>query len=61
MDDALRISASEFKARCLAIFKDLEARRVARVLVTRRGPSGRRAGAAAHLAADALGRASRLG
>jgi hypothetical protein len=37
MDDVLRISASEFKARCLAIFKDLEARRVARVLVTRRG------------------------
>jgi hypothetical protein len=37
MDDVLRISASEFKARCLAIFKDLETRRVARVLVTRRG------------------------
>ena len=37
MDDVLRISASEFKARCLAIFKDLEARRVGRVLVTRRG------------------------
>jgi hypothetical protein len=37
MDDVLRISASEFKARCLAIFKDLEKRRVARVLVTRRG------------------------
>jgi len=37
MDDVLRISATEFKARCLAIFKDLEARRIARVLVTRRG------------------------
>jgi hypothetical protein len=37
MDDVLRVSASEFKARCLAIFKDLEARRVGRVLVTRRG------------------------
>ena len=37
MDDVLRISATEFKARCLAIFKDLEARRVGRVLVTRRG------------------------
>ena len=37
MDDVVRISASEFKARCLAIFKDLEARRVTRVLVTRRG------------------------
>ena len=37
MDDVLRISATDFKARCLAIFKDLEARRIARVLVTRRG------------------------
>ncbi len=37
MDDVLRISASAFKARCLAIFKDLEARRIGRVLVTRRG------------------------
>jgi hypothetical protein len=37
MDDVLRVSASEFKARCLAIFRDLEARRIGRVLVTRRG------------------------
>lgn len=37
MDDILRVSATEFKARCLAIFKDLEARRIGRVLVTRRG------------------------
>lgn len=37
MDDVLRVSATEFKARCLAIFKELEARRVGRVLVTRRG------------------------
>jgi antitoxin (DNA-binding transcriptional repressor) of toxin-antitoxin stability system len=37
MDDVLEVSATEFKARCLAIFKDLEARRVSRVLVTRRG------------------------
>ena len=37
MDGVLRISATEFKARCLAIFKDLEARRIRRVLVTRRG------------------------
>jgi hypothetical protein len=37
LDDVLQVSASEFKARCLAIFKDLEARRVGRVLVTRRG------------------------
>jgi hypothetical protein len=28
MDDVLRVSATEFKACCLAIFKDLEARRV---------------------------------
>jgi hypothetical protein len=31
------VSAREFKARCLAIFKALEARRVGRVLVTHRG------------------------
>jgi hypothetical protein len=37
MDDVLEVSASQFKARCLAIFKDLEARRLTRVLVTRRG------------------------
>lgn len=37
MDDVLQVSASEFKARCLAIFKDLEARRVRRVIVMRRG------------------------
>jgi hypothetical protein len=36
MDDVLRVSASEFKARCLVIFRDLEARRIGRVLVTRR-------------------------
>lgn len=33
----LTISATEFKARCLALFDDLEARRVDRVIVTRRG------------------------
>jgi hypothetical protein len=37
MDDVLRVSVTAFKARCLAIFKDLEARRVGRVLVMRRG------------------------
>jgi antitoxin (DNA-binding transcriptional repressor) of toxin-antitoxin stability system len=37
MDDVLRVSATEFKARCLAIFRDLEARRIGRVLVTQRG------------------------
>jgi hypothetical protein len=37
MSDVLEVSATAFKARCLAIFKDLEARRVTRVLVTRRG------------------------
>jgi hypothetical protein len=33
----LTISASEFKAKCLALFNDLEAHRYARVVVTRRG------------------------
>ncbi len=33
----LEISASQFKARCLALFKELEARRYDRVVVTRRG------------------------
>ena len=37
MENVLEVSASQFKARCLAIFKDLEARRLTRVLVTRRG------------------------
>ena len=37
MANVLRISAAEFKARRLAIFKDLEARRIGRVVVTRRG------------------------
>jgi antitoxin (DNA-binding transcriptional repressor) of toxin-antitoxin stability system len=37
VNDVLEVSATEFKARCLSIFKDLEARRVNRVLVTRRG------------------------
>jgi hypothetical protein len=37
MGDVLELSASEFKARCLEIFKVLEARRLSRVLVTRRG------------------------
>jgi hypothetical protein len=37
MDDVLRVSATEFKARCLAIFRALEARRIGRVPVTRRG------------------------
>jgi len=31
MDDVLLVSAKEFKARCLAIFKNLEARRVGRL------------------------------
>jgi antitoxin (DNA-binding transcriptional repressor) of toxin-antitoxin stability system len=33
----LEISVSQFKAKCLALFKDLEARRYDRVVVTRRG------------------------
>lgn len=36
-DAVLEISASEFKAKCLALFKDLEARRYTKVVVTRRG------------------------
>ena len=31
------ITATEFKAKCLAIFKDLEGRKVSRVIVTKRG------------------------
>jgi len=33
----LEISVSEFKAKCLAIFKDLEAHRLEKVVITRRG------------------------
>lgn len=36
-ESVLEIRASEFKAKCLSIFKDLEARRLDRVIVTRRG------------------------
>lgn len=35
--EPLRVSATEFKARCLSIFKSLESRRFTRVVVTRRG------------------------
>jgi antitoxin (DNA-binding transcriptional repressor) of toxin-antitoxin stability system len=37
VDGALQVGVTEFKARCLAILKALEARRVRRVVVTRRG------------------------
>jgi antitoxin (DNA-binding transcriptional repressor) of toxin-antitoxin stability system len=33
----LEISVSEFKAKCLRLFKDLEAHRLEKVVVTRRG------------------------
>ena len=33
----LEVSVSEFKAKCLAIFKQLEAHRVEKVVITRRG------------------------
>lgn len=33
----LEISVSDFKAKCLGIFKDLEAHRLEKVVVTRRG------------------------
>jgi antitoxin (DNA-binding transcriptional repressor) of toxin-antitoxin stability system len=36
-DGTLTLSASAFKARCLEVFKALEARKLARVVVTRRG------------------------
>jgi hypothetical protein len=36
-ETVLQLSATEFKARCLAIFKDLAGRRLDRVIVTRRG------------------------
>lgn len=36
-ETVLRLSASEFKARCLAVFKELAGRRLDRVIVTRRG------------------------
>jgi antitoxin (DNA-binding transcriptional repressor) of toxin-antitoxin stability system len=36
-DGTLTVSASAFKARCLELFKALEARKLARVVVTRRG------------------------
>jgi hypothetical protein len=38
MDEAvLEINVTEFKATCLALFKELEARRYDKVVVTRRG------------------------
>jgi antitoxin (DNA-binding transcriptional repressor) of toxin-antitoxin stability system len=37
MSDVLEISATEFEAKCLSIFKELEARRYQKVVVTRRG------------------------
>jgi antitoxin (DNA-binding transcriptional repressor) of toxin-antitoxin stability system len=36
-EQVLEISATEFKAKCLALFKDLEARRYRKVVITRRG------------------------
>ena len=36
-DDILTITATEFKAKCLAIFDQLDRRRLSRVVVTRRG------------------------
>ena len=35
--DVLTITATEFKAKCLALFDELEGRKIARVVVTRRG------------------------
>lgn len=36
-DTVVTISATEFKARCLSLFKALEARKLSRVVVTRHG------------------------
>lgn len=37
MEAVLEVKASEFKAKCLQIFRDLEAHRLDKVIVTRRG------------------------
>jgi antitoxin (DNA-binding transcriptional repressor) of toxin-antitoxin stability system len=37
MDEDATISVTEFKAKCLAIFDELEAHRLKKVVVTRRG------------------------
>jgi antitoxin (DNA-binding transcriptional repressor) of toxin-antitoxin stability system len=36
-EPVLEISATEFKAKCLRLFKDLEAHRYSKVVITRRG------------------------
>ena len=36
-EQVLEISATEFKAKCLRLFKDLEAHRYRKVVITRRG------------------------
>jgi hypothetical protein len=41
MSDILEISATEFKTKCLALFKDLETRRLRKVVVTRHGKPSR--------------------
>jgi antitoxin (DNA-binding transcriptional repressor) of toxin-antitoxin stability system len=35
--DQLEISVTDFKAKCLGVFKDLEAHRYSKVVITRRG------------------------
>jgi hypothetical protein len=35
--DVLTITATEFKAKCLSLFDELEGRKIAKVVVTRRG------------------------
>ena len=35
--DQLEISVTDFKAKCLGLFKDLEAHRYSKVVITRRG------------------------
>lgn len=36
-DKSVQVSVTEFKARCLSMFKSLERRRYTRVVITRRG------------------------
>ena len=35
--DVITISATEFKAKCLSLFDQLEGRKISRVVITRRG------------------------
>lgn len=51
----LRISVTEFKAKCLALFDQLEQRKLRRVVVTRRGKAIAEIGASATIVPDLWG------